>query len=315
MSYYIGIDGGGTKTVYILFNEERETLAEVKTEGTNHENLEGSYDAAAEILLMGMRRLLGTLFLDLSDVEAVIMGLAGMDHPYQITIMKKKLSERGMRCRTYIFNDGFIVTKAGAPDGVGIGYNCGTGTCCNSIGSDGKLLQIGGFAEYSGDCANGHWIATEVWRSIYDEICLGEPVTSMSRLFFDRFGVERNREFFLNTIIRFDNNESEAFIRGLIDIFYESLQTDDPVAMTICQTMAERGSDFIAAHFRFNTFATGPVTVVLSGSMHVKMPCDKYVAMLKDLSAKKTGRELIFVKLEAAPVTGCINWMFDGTLE
>ncbi len=315
MKYYIGIDGGGTKTAYALFNENKEQLAEVTTEGTNHENLEGSYDAAAETLLMGMRRLLGTLYLDINDVEAVLMGLAGMDHPYQINIMKRKLKERGMLCKTYIFNDGYIITKAGTPDGVGIGFNCGTGTCCNSIGSTGKLLQIGGFGDYSGDAGNGHWIAGKVWRMIYDDVCVGSIKTAMTEDFFIKFNIDNNREFFLNTIIKLENEESEDFIRGLIDIYFDELNKGDEGARIICEQMSRRGAEFIAAHFRHNTFNEGPVTVVLSGSIHTKLPCDKYLQRLKKLAVEMTGRELNFVKLKVSPVVGCINWLLDGTLE
>ena len=36
MAYYIGVDGGGTKTMYALFNEKKEMLSSVKTGGSNH---------------------------------------------------------------------------------------------------------------------------------------------------------------------------------------------------------------------------------------------------------------------------------------
>ena len=50
MSFYIGVDGGGTKTAYALFDEEKNIVAEVKTEGSNHENLEGSFDEVKALL-------------------------------------------------------------------------------------------------------------------------------------------------------------------------------------------------------------------------------------------------------------------------
>ena len=42
MSFYIGVDGGGTKTYYALFDECKNIVADYKTSGSNHENLEVS---------------------------------------------------------------------------------------------------------------------------------------------------------------------------------------------------------------------------------------------------------------------------------
>ena len=50
MKYYIGVDGGGTKTAFALFDENKNMLSLVEGKGSNHENLEGSFSEAADIL-------------------------------------------------------------------------------------------------------------------------------------------------------------------------------------------------------------------------------------------------------------------------
>lgn len=315
MKYYIGIDGGGTKTVYALFDEKKNMLYQVRTEGTNHENLEGSFEAAAKILCNGIETLLDSWHLSQEEVEAVLIGLAGMDHPYQIAIMEEELKKHGLSCKTYIFNDGYIVIKAGSTDGTGIGYNCGTGTCCNSIGSDGKLLQLGGFSTYSGDKGNGCWIASVVWRSIYDEVCLGIRKTMMTSLFFEKLSADRSQEFFLSTLQKFDNQERNDFIRDLVTIYFDALNAKDPVALMVCEEMSERGAEFIAAHFLWQNFGNDPVNVVLSGSLHTNLPSDIYIRMLEQKTGERIGRKLRFICLACQPVVGCINWLLEGTLQ
>jgi argininosuccinate lyase len=66
--YYIGVDGGGTKTVYTLFNENKETLDEVKTPGSNHENMEGSFDEASEIIWSGLTALVAKRGITLDEM-------------------------------------------------------------------------------------------------------------------------------------------------------------------------------------------------------------------------------------------------------
>ena len=81
--YYIGIDGGGTKTAYALFDENKNMLSMVKTKGSNHENLEGSFDEATDIIMEGVNNLLAENNLTVDDIEGILMGLAGIDHPFQ----------------------------------------------------------------------------------------------------------------------------------------------------------------------------------------------------------------------------------------
>ena len=45
--------------------------------------------------------------------------------------------------------------------------------------------------------------------------------------------------------------------------------------------------------------------------MHVKLPPDIYIKALKEKCEAKSGRKLNFIKLNAAPVTGCINWLLE----
>ena len=85
----------------------------------------------------------------------------------------------------------------------------------------------------------------------------------------------------------------------------------DKVALAITEAMAEKGSDYICAHLKMQNFKEETVNVVLSGSMNVKMPNEIYLASLKEKCEAKSGRKLNFIKLEAAPVTGCINWLLE----
>ncbi|MBQ4103790.1 MAG: ROK family protein, partial [Clostridia bacterium] len=173
MKFYIGVDGGGTKTAFALFDENKNMLELHEGPASNHENMEGSFPQAADIITAGVDELLKKTGKTREDITGMLMGLAGIDHPYQHDAMCEELTKRGLK-DFRIYNDGFIVIKAGGKAGAGIGYNCGTGTCCNSIDSRGEMLQIGGFDRLSGDKGNGHWVANETFRIVYDDVCLGK---------------------------------------------------------------------------------------------------------------------------------------------
>ena len=309
MKYYIGVDGGGTKTAYALFDENKNLLEMVKGPGSNHENYEGGFDEAAKIIWAGINSLLMESGKKLSDISFTLMGLAGIDHQFQHDEMYKRLSNYGL-CDFEIYNDGFIVVKAGSTGKEAIGYNAGTGTCCNAVDSDGKMLQLAGLSEFSGDEGNGHWIAMMTYRTIYDDVYLGLGETALTKMFYDEYSIT-TREQFLSYVSEFESENPDPFIMRLIDFFFDAAKLGDKKTLPIVEEMAQRGSDLIAAHAKQLNFECDEIEVVLSGSIHTKLPSDIYIDRLKELCVEKSGRKMKFIKLTQPPVTGCINWILQ----
>ncbi|MDD6275311.1 MAG: BadF/BadG/BcrA/BcrD ATPase family protein [Clostridia bacterium] len=309
MSYYIGVDGGGTKTAYALFDEKKNIIAMVKGPGSNHENMEGSFDEAADIIWDGIKSLIKEAGISLHDVEYTLMGLAGIDHQFQHDEMVKRLLDYGLE-NFEIYNDGFIVIKAGSTGSAAIGYNCGTGTCCNAIDNDGKMLQLAGLGEFSGDEGNGHWIAMRTFRAIYDDVYLGLRKTALTKMCYDEYSL-KCKEDFLALVSRFEDDDADKFIMRLIDFFFDAARLGDSVVLDIIDEMATRGASLIAAHLNTLNFTDDVVEVVLSGSIHTKLPSDIYINALMNKAVSLTGRRLKFIKLSQPPVTGCINWILQ----
>ena len=307
--YYIGVDGGGTKTVYTLFNENKETLDEVKTPGSNHENMEGSFDEASAIIWSGLTALVEKHGISLDDVSFTLMGLAGIDHPYQYDIMCAKLREKGLK-NFEIFNDGFLGVKAGSETGAAIGYNMGTGMCCNAIDRKGTMRQLAGLGEFSGDIGGGHQIAITAYRIIYDDVMLNIEKTAMTDMFFKEFDI-KSKEEFLGTVAMYEDEEQMSrFVMRLLDFFFEAANMGDKPVMKAVEALADRGAYLIAAHANQLDF-DDEVEVVLAGSIHTKLPSAKYVDLMIEKAGKLTSKKLCFKKLTAAPVFGCINWILQ----
>lgn len=309
MSYYIGVDGGGTKTAYALFDENKNIVAMVKGPGSNHENLEGSFDEAADLIWEGIKALLKEANVSLRDVGFTLMGLAGIDHPFQHDEMQKRLLDYGLE-NFEIYNDGFIVVKAGSTGVAAIGYNCGTGTCCNAVDNDGKMLQLAGLGDFSGDIGNGHWIAMQTYKLAYDDVYLGLRKTAVTKMIFDEYGLSC-KEDFLALVSKFEEEDADPYIMRFIDFFFDAAKLGDKVVLDIIEKMAERGAALITAHLNTLNFTDETVEVVLSGSMHTKPFSEIYVNALMRKAVDMSGRKLKFIKLDKPPVTGCVNWIFQ----
>ena len=309
MFYYIGIDGGGTKTAFALFDENKNILCEHKGPGSNHENMESSFDGASDIIIEGIDALCEKAGITRDDVSYTLMGLAGIDHRYQHDEMSKQMYKKGLK-NFLIFNDGFLVVKAGSQSGAAIGYNGGTGICCNAIDSDGKMLQLAGLGNFTGDFCGGVWIAEQTFRLIYDDIFVMGDKTMMTDRAFNFFHIN-NREDFLNLVTKFDVDNNDDYIKPLLDIFFEAVEMGDKPAVKLVHLMAERGAMFISALAKQMNFEGDEIEVVLAGSINVKLANPLYLAILKERAQQMSPKKLKFIDLKDAPVTGCINWILQ----
>jgi len=309
MPYYIGVDGGGTKTAYALFNEEEELLALREGPGTNHENLESAFDEAAARLWAGIQELLHETGRSLDEIDFILMGLAGVDHPFQYDAIMERLRTHGLE-RFEIFNDGFIVVKAGSRTGAAIGLNLGTGTCCNAIDRGGRRMQLAGLGDFSGDIGNGQWIAAQAFRLIYDDWILGIEPTELTAMAKKAFSLNAQGDL-LALLQGIPEEGGSETARALIRMFFEAANQGDPPVLQLIDQMAMRGAQLIAAHLRALDFPEEGAEVVLSGSIHTKLPSGVYVALLKQKAEALSGRRLEFHLLAQPPVTGCIKWILQ----
>ncbi len=309
MKYYIGVDGGGTKTVFALFDENKKMLEFVSGPGSNHENLDTSFDGASDIIMDGLNKLCERTGVALEDVSFTLMGLAGIDHRYQYDIMCKMLKEKGLN-NFEVFNDGFIVVKAGATGKSAIGYNCGTGVCCNGIDAEGKMLQLAGLGDFSGDISGGGNIVVKAFELVYNELFLGLEKTMITDMVKKEYGF-KTREEILGLIEKIEGENGGEHIMNMISFFFDAVTEGDRPATEFCERMAERGAQLIAALANQMNFGSDEIEVVLSGSINVKLNNKVYLDMLLSKAEKLSGKKLKFIRLEAMPVVGCINWIMQ----
>lgn len=308
MKYYIGVDGGGTKTAFALFDENKNMLCNVEGKGSNHENYDNGFDDAVAVIWQGLNDLCNKAEINLDDVSFTLMGLAGIDHPWQHDKMCAMLSELGLK-NFEVYNDGFIVIKAGSISGVAIGYNCGTGVCCNGIDSNGNAMQLMGLGDFTGDISGGTNIAVKAFEIAYNELYLHMYTSAVTKNIMKIYGFT-TREEVVDLVGHLENMEGEH-IRNFISAFFDAANEGDKVALDYCEAMAERGARAIHGLTQELTFNGDEVEVVLSGSINVKLPNQPYLDMLKAKAEAYTGKKLQFIKLTEMPVVGCINWIMQ----
>ena len=309
MKFYIGVDGGGTKTAFALFDSTKKMLDIYYGKGSNHENLDGGFEEAADIIIDGIDTLCSKNGFKKEQIAFSLMGLAGIDHKWQHDKMCAMLRDRGLE-NFEIYNDGYLIIKAGSETGAAVGYNCGTGVCCNGIDSKGNMLQLMGLGVFSGDLSGGQTIAIKAYEIAYRELFLGIEKSPITDMVTEHYGIN-SREEFLELLGRIENPDEPEHVRNFVGFFFKAVEAGDAHAMQYCVKMADRGAKSIASLVNQMNFEGDEVEVILSGSINVKVGSPTYIKELTERARQYASKKLIFKKLEKAPVTGCINWIMQ----
>jgi N-acetylglucosamine kinase-like BadF-type ATPase len=162
MTYYIGIDGGGTKTRGVIATADGTRIAE-KTVGPSNYHSVGLEQATATLseLLNGLKEEAKTSF---EEIAVVAYCGAGIDCDDDVHTMTEAVRSIGVKNRLMVENDalGALVGANGAKSGAML--ISGTGSIAMGIDHKGDLIRVGGWGHLIGDEGSAYWLAHGGYR-------------------------------------------------------------------------------------------------------------------------------------------------------
>lgn len=120
-SLFVGIDGGGTKTEYVLFEKDGTILKTVRTEGSNPNDR--GLDKSIEVLTSGLEQLLGN-----KVPRAIFAGIGGASQVRYQEAIEAGLTSR-FHCAVEVDTDAANVLSMGIDPDNSVAVICGTGSC------------------------------------------------------------------------------------------------------------------------------------------------------------------------------------------
>ncbi len=153
MTCFLGIDGGGTRTIVWLAEEKGRVLARAVAGPSNP--LKVGFDSARREILRATREVLRKARAGHS-VEAVCVGLAGTDRPQ---VHKKFLAwlRRAIPARHHLLtSDAAIALRAAIADSPGVIVISGTGSIAYGRDDRGRVLRSGGWGAAFDDSGSGY---------------------------------------------------------------------------------------------------------------------------------------------------------------
>jgi len=154
--YYLGIDGGGTKTKYTLVDEKLKKVMEVEG-GTTHIHQVGTEGIRKEIT-GNLNKILDGLNIKEEDIAYTFAGIPGygesLDDQNKIDALLKEIFKMPYRAD----NDGLNAWAAGTACKEGINVIAGTGSIAYGMNKEGVMARCGGFGPGIGDDGSAYWI-------------------------------------------------------------------------------------------------------------------------------------------------------------
>ncbi len=291
MSFVIGIDAGGTKTVGLLADESGKVLSK-------------AISGSANLVIKGELEVEKVLFDVIESLEApepiaaLCLGITGIGQPGAEELIRGVLRRLGQRQPVRVVNDAVVALVAGAPSGVGIVVASGTGSIAYGVDPSGKTARSGGWGYLLGDEGSAFWLGHYAVRhairavdgrgpatTLYDLICsklsITEPV-ALVEWFYDQ-EYSRNRVANLASLVETASLDGDEAAEDLLD------QAGGHLA---------RAARAVADQLTF----PGRHPIVLSGGAFKACP-----SLIRRLQGRLASPDVEVRPLDAEPATGAVT--------
>jgi glucosamine kinase len=231
MAYYLGIDGGGTKTRCVLADETM-VLATAMSGGSNIVRL--GETQARETLHTVVRQVCATANISPAQISAICIGAAGADRPAIAAkirmILVELISEIAHETalpKIEVVGDMTIALEAAFGAGPGVIAIAGTGSIAYGRDANGHTARAGGWGFAVSDEGSGHWIGRRAISAILSAHDQGLE-TALSAMVLQAWKLNS-----LDELVQQANSTPPPDFPRLFPIVLRAADEDDSVARSL----------------------------------------------------------------------------------
>ena len=282
--YIIGIDGGGSKTDFLLTDKE---LNEVKRRFDSRSNPNDiGIENACKLIKKNALALCLDAGIDKSDVKAVFAGIAGASSSDFAERIGNALKEAFPQAKAEALHDGMNVLYGAFPDGDGVSVICGTGSSC-FVKKGREIHRIGGYGAFD-MCGNGYEIGRAAFAHALRTVDGRDEKTLLSEMMTEKAGGDLLKS--LDKIVAMTKKE----LASCALIVFDAAEKGDKTAVSII----DMNMNYVAGLIKqAGTYFEGDYTVALAGGV-----LSNGIAL--KLLREKLSKRVTLVKSENAPSFG-----------
>ncbi len=303
MKYYLGVDGGGSKTYTLIVDEQGTIVGKGQSGNGNHQI---DYEAAKANIGESVEMALTQAGLKREQIEFAYFGLAGADREIDYGILRPMIAELGFP-RHEINCDTMIALRAGTDRSYGVVLICGTGSNSAGVSPEGQFYQCGGFTYMFGDFGGGGTLCVEVFRTVIRAWDGRERPTLLTQLVLDDLGYASVQEMFDDYL---DHNKMPPL--RLAKLLFQAAKEGDEVAADILRMQGVELGKSAKAVIRRLVMESLTFDVVLAGSIVTRGEGDFIHKCIRE-AVQEVAPSARVVTLEVEPVVGAVWLAVEAT--
>lgn len=239
--YFLGIDGGGTKTSFRLIDEKGNLLTRA-IKGTCHPAQIG-FENLEKLLSEGLDEIIKEMKISKTDINYSYLGLAGFGIVKEIAEKIAVVVSKVFKEMKYTLNSDVRVAIAGAlacEDGINI--VAGTGSIVLAL-KDEEVKRCGGWGYSVGDEGSAYWIGKKALAVFSKESDGRLEKSHLHHIFKEKLNLDKDYEIisFVNEKIKGDRGE----IAKLAALCSEAANLGDKAAINIFNEAAYELSEMV----------------------------------------------------------------------
>lgn len=192
--WYIGVDGGGTKTSIAVSRQECVPVASILRGGCSYQAI--GIDGAVDVMVEGITACLAEVDLSPEECVGCCLGVPCFgEDPSSDAIITQKLQEQLAQISLCIVNDVEVGWAGALECQPGIHIVAGTGAIAFGKGDDGQSARCGGWNEFFGDEGSCYWVGREAMSLFTKEADGRIPMGALYEIVKSDLGLVEDMEF------------------------------------------------------------------------------------------------------------------------
>ncbi len=296
MKYFLGIDGGGTKSKAVLIDSNFVRVAECKSGPTNF--LVIGTDKVCETLLNLINACVEKSNIPAKNIASIVLGTTGAGRISDANKLKKEFLQNAKKKQIDI-NSFIVVSDArialegafsGEPGSILI---AGTGSIMFGKDKNEKIYRVGGFGRYIGDDGSGFGIGRKGLIAVAKNLDGRGEDSLITQYVAEQFNIKTPDEL----ITEVYNNNFE--IPSIAPLVIKAAEYGDEV----CKNILDEESDELLLHIKaMQKLINQPVLhVALIGSL---ITTNNYYSKLFQSKVKNQITNVVIQKAEMEPELG-----------
>ena len=302
--YILGVDGGNSKTDYLLCKSDGTFVDILRRPTCSHEHAGVGYEGMQAKMQSQLNDLFTKHNIGVEDIVATGFGLAGADTGEQIENLIERVKNIGFK-NFGLANDGILGVKAMASSGV-CSIN-GSGTVSLGIDDTGNVLQVGGIGPLSGDYAGGGVVSRDAVEALYSyHYRVGKNSTAFPKL-MEVLKLTCPSQIFTKIS---ESGYMFAEAKEIIQTIDACAAQGDEVSQKILDDVGQNCGEGVAGCIR-NLQFNGAVSVIKAGSIWTKLKYTGMADKFRDTIAQYIDLPINHMLLDAPPALGAAFWAME----